>query len=44
MRNEVTIAVGSGGKLESQFYDMVRREMPGKALQSNVGTRYLFTA
>jgi 7,8-dihydropterin-6-yl-methyl-4-(beta-D-ribofuranosyl)aminobenzene 5'-phosphate synthase len=26
------------------FYDMVRREMPGKVFQSNVGTRYLFTA
>jgi 7,8-dihydropterin-6-yl-methyl-4-(beta-D-ribofuranosyl)aminobenzene 5'-phosphate synthase len=26
------------------FYDMVRSEMPGKVYQSNVGTRYLFTA
>jgi hypothetical protein len=26
------------------FYDMVRSEMPGKVFQSNVGTRYLFTA
>ena len=26
------------------FYDMVRREMPAKIFQSNVGTRYLFTA
>ena len=26
------------------FYDMVRHEMPGKVFQSNVGTRYLFTA
>jgi 7,8-dihydropterin-6-yl-methyl-4-(beta-D-ribofuranosyl)aminobenzene 5'-phosphate synthase len=26
------------------FYDMVRREMPGKVFQSNVGTRYTFTA
>jgi 7,8-dihydropterin-6-yl-methyl-4-(beta-D-ribofuranosyl)aminobenzene 5'-phosphate synthase len=26
------------------FYDMVRREMPGKVFQSNVGTRYNFTA
>jgi 7,8-dihydropterin-6-yl-methyl-4-(beta-D-ribofuranosyl)aminobenzene 5'-phosphate synthase len=26
------------------FYDMVRREMPEKVFQSNVGTRYLFTA
>ena len=26
------------------FYDMVRREMPGKVFQSNVGTLYLFTA
>ena len=26
------------------FYDMVRREMPGKVFQSNVGTRYAFTA
>ena len=26
------------------FYDMVRRDMPGKVFQSNVGTRYLFTA
>jgi 7,8-dihydropterin-6-yl-methyl-4-(beta-D-ribofuranosyl)aminobenzene 5'-phosphate synthase len=26
------------------FYDMVRREMPGKVFQSNVGTRYLFSA
>ncbi len=25
------------------FYDMVRREMPGKVFQSNVGTRYTFT-
>ncbi len=26
------------------FYDMVRREMPGKVFQSNVGTLYTFTA
>jgi len=26
------------------FYDMVRREMPGKVFQSNVGTRYTFIA
>lgn len=26
------------------FYDMVRREMPRKVFQSNVGTRYAFTA
>jgi 7,8-dihydropterin-6-yl-methyl-4-(beta-D-ribofuranosyl)aminobenzene 5'-phosphate synthase len=26
------------------FYDMVRREMPGKVFQSNVGTRYTFVA
>jgi 7,8-dihydropterin-6-yl-methyl-4-(beta-D-ribofuranosyl)aminobenzene 5'-phosphate synthase len=26
------------------FYDMVRQEMPGKVFQSNVGTRYTFTA
>jgi 7,8-dihydropterin-6-yl-methyl-4-(beta-D-ribofuranosyl)aminobenzene 5'-phosphate synthase len=26
------------------FYDMIRTEMPGKVFQSNVGTRYLFTA
>jgi 7,8-dihydropterin-6-yl-methyl-4-(beta-D-ribofuranosyl)aminobenzene 5'-phosphate synthase len=26
------------------FYDMVRHEMPGKVFQSNVGTRYTFTA
>jgi 7,8-dihydropterin-6-yl-methyl-4-(beta-D-ribofuranosyl)aminobenzene 5'-phosphate synthase len=26
------------------FCDMVQREMPGKVFQSNVGTRYLFTA
>jgi 7,8-dihydropterin-6-yl-methyl-4-(beta-D-ribofuranosyl)aminobenzene 5'-phosphate synthase len=26
------------------FYDMVRREMPGKVFQSNVGTRYSFVA
>jgi 7,8-dihydropterin-6-yl-methyl-4-(beta-D-ribofuranosyl)aminobenzene 5'-phosphate synthase len=26
------------------FYDMVRRDMPGKVFQSNVGTRYTFTA
>ena len=26
------------------FYDMVRREMPGKVFQSNVGTRYSFIA
>ncbi len=26
------------------FYDMVRREMPGKVFQSNVGTLYSFTA
>jgi len=26
------------------FYDMVRTEMPGKVFQSNVGTRYTFTA
>jgi 7,8-dihydropterin-6-yl-methyl-4-(beta-D-ribofuranosyl)aminobenzene 5'-phosphate synthase len=26
------------------FYDMARREMPGKVLQSNVGTLYTFTA
>jgi 7,8-dihydropterin-6-yl-methyl-4-(beta-D-ribofuranosyl)aminobenzene 5'-phosphate synthase len=25
------------------FYDMVRRDMPGKVFQSNVGTRYVFT-
>ncbi|WP_315812738.1 MULTISPECIES: MBL fold metallo-hydrolase [unclassified Bradyrhizobium] len=25
------------------FYDMVRREMPGKVFQSNVGTLYTFT-
>jgi 7,8-dihydropterin-6-yl-methyl-4-(beta-D-ribofuranosyl)aminobenzene 5'-phosphate synthase len=25
------------------FYDMVRREMPGKVFQSNVGTRYSFS-
>jgi len=26
------------------FYDMARREMPGKVFQSNVGTRYTFIA
>jgi 7,8-dihydropterin-6-yl-methyl-4-(beta-D-ribofuranosyl)aminobenzene 5'-phosphate synthase len=26
------------------FYDMVRRELPGKVFQSNVGTRYTFIA
>jgi 7,8-dihydropterin-6-yl-methyl-4-(beta-D-ribofuranosyl)aminobenzene 5'-phosphate synthase len=26
------------------FYDMVRREMPGKVFQSNVGTRYTFAS
>lgn len=26
------------------FYDMARQEMPGKVLQSNVGTRYTFSA
>jgi 7,8-dihydropterin-6-yl-methyl-4-(beta-D-ribofuranosyl)aminobenzene 5'-phosphate synthase len=26
------------------FYDMARREMPGKVFQSNVGTNYTFTA
>jgi metal-dependent hydrolase (beta-lactamase superfamily II) len=26
------------------FYDMVRREMPGKVFQSNVGTLFTFTA
>jgi 7,8-dihydropterin-6-yl-methyl-4-(beta-D-ribofuranosyl)aminobenzene 5'-phosphate synthase len=26
------------------FYDLVRREMPGKVFQSNVGTRYTFIA
>ena len=26
------------------FYDMMRREMPGKVFQSNVGTLYTFTA
>ena len=26
------------------FYEMVRREMPGKVFQSNVGTLFTFTA